>query len=92
MQVDLQTPQAKAALEIMLDLVKLIDKKQLDYGPGNISAFGELGLLVRCNDKIERMKNLHSKGLSPKNESMDDSWRDLANYAVIALIVRAGKW
>ena len=36
-------------------------KKQHDYGPGNISSFGEVGVLVRVSDKIARLKNLQGR-------------------------------
>jgi len=75
---------------ILAGLRALMIAKQKDYGPGNIMAFGELGVLVRVNDKIERLKNLHKSGKEPKNESLDDSWRDLANYGIIALMLRRG--
>lgn|SRR3990167_1012041 len=63
--------------------------KQKDYGHGNILTFGEQGVLVRASDKMERLKNLHKPGMTPRNESIDDTWKDLAGYAVIALMLRA---
>ena len=54
--------------------------KQRDYGPGNITAFGEVGVLVRLNDKIERLKHLIGNGLVPTNESLEDTWLDIVNY------------
>lgn len=86
------TPQARAALEIALANIAVLDAKQQDYGPGNIAAFGEFGCLVRANDKIERLKHLLRTGNAPKNESVEDAWLDLANYAVIAVLCRSGKW
>jgi hypothetical protein len=82
------------ALKIAHENVQLLDKKHLDYGPGNISSFGEIGLLVRCNDKIERLKNLWNTGRlhDPANESVSDSWLDLCNYAIIAQLVRKELW
>lgn len=78
--------------------IQLFDKKQQDYGSRNISDWGEFGVLVRVNDKVARLKNLHSVsgGIDvhkmPANESLDDSWADLSVYGVIARMVRAGKW
>ena len=44
------------------ELTKLLRQKQEDYGPGNITAFGHLGVHVpediRLSDKLERLKNL----------------------------------
>lgn len=84
---------ARAIYKYMEDV---LISKQLDYGPGNINNApgGQLnGLLVRMNDKMERLKHLnyHAEG-EPQNESIDDSLLDIANYAVIAMMVRAETW
>lgn len=78
--------------DVFTDCADLMVKKQKDYGPGNILAFGELGILVRLNDKIERLKNLHRTGKlnDPQNESVNDTWQDIVNYAAIALMLRRG--
>lgn len=75
---------------VLAELKELMLKKQADYGHGNITAFGEFGVLVRANDKIERLKNLAKKGKNPSNESIEDSWKDLANYGIIVLMLRRG--
>jgi len=81
------------ALGLILDEMReTMIAKQKDYGPSNISDFGEVGVLVRANDKMARLRNLHKIGGRPQNEAIDDSWIDLANYAVIALMVRRGIW
>jgi len=80
---------------IMDEIGNLLITKQADYGPGNINnAFGGPinGLLVRIGDKFERLKNLYKHGVSPKHEPVEDSFKDMANYAVIALMVQRGKW
>jgi len=41
----------------------LFIQKQLDYGSGNIARFGELGVMVRANDKIERLRTLLLDGV-----------------------------
>lgn len=72
----------------------LIDKQE-DYGPYNISRApgGPLnGLRVRIYDKIARINNLIDESKTPKNESLYDSFLDLANYAIIALMVLEGTW
>lgn len=81
------------ALGLVLDdMRETMIRKQHDYGPGNILDFGDQGVLVRANDKMARLKNLYKSGDAPANETVDDSWLDLANYAVIALMVRKGYW
>lgn len=91
-QLNIVTPQGRAALKVALENVQTLDRKQLDYGRENIAAFGEFGCLVRCNDKIERLKNLHRGGKPPNNEAVEDSWLDLSNYCLIAVLCRRGEW
>lgn len=69
--------------------------KQEDYGPLNISRApgGPLnGLRVRMFDKISRINNLIDSGNEPNNESLYDSFLDLANYSIIAMMVLDGTW
>lgn len=90
-EYDIQTDMGRAALVISIENVATLDRKQRDYGSRNISEFGEMGILMRVWDKICRLKNLMGKE-NPKNESIDDSWLDMANYAIIAILVRRGIW
>ena len=80
----------QAVDSVITELRALMISKQKDYGPGNIMSFGEYGVLVRVNDKVERLKNLHKSGREPNNESIDDTWKDIANYGIISLMVRRG--
>ena len=83
------------AQKIYDELLALLVRKQIDYGPLNVwNAPGGAtnGLMVRISDKIERLKNLIYKQIKPNNESLEDSFVDLANYAVIALMVQRGVW
>jgi|TARA_R110000782_G_scaffold155051_5_gene247346 hypothetical protein len=69
--------------------------KQNDYGPKNIalSPGGPLnGLRVRMHDKLSRINHLIENGATPENESLKDSFLDLANYSIIAMMVIDGKW
>ena len=73
----------------------LLLRKQMDYGPTNISKApgGALnGLRVRMHDKIARINNLIDKGVDPQNESLRDSFIDLLNYSAIAIMVLENKW
>ena len=79
-------------------------KKQMDYGPSNISMGTGVGeavnvklattaLVVRINDKIQRLLNLvvtHNR--EAQNEPVEDAFKDLSVYGIIAQIVRNGKW
>lgn len=69
--------------------------KHKDYGPKNISQSpgGPLnGLRVRMHDKVARINHLIDTGAEPENESLKDSFVDLANYAIIALLVLDNEW
>jgi len=90
-EYDIQTDMGRAALVISIENVAVLDRKQRDYGSRNISEFGEMGILMRVWDKICRLKNLMGKETA-MNESIDDSWLDMANYAIIAILVRRGIW
>lgn len=81
--------------EISDTLTNLLIKKHADYGPKNISQSpgGPLnGLRVRMWDKVARINNLIDTGKDAQNESLEDSFADLANYSIIALMVLKGKW
>lgn len=93
--LNIRTLAGKAALEVALTNVMLLDKKQLDYGPRNISSFGLLGVVIRMNDKFERLKTLlFDKGRRSKanNESIADSFNDVCNYAIIARLLDEKRW
>jgi hypothetical protein len=81
--------------ELTDELADLLLKKHKDYGPKNIADApgGALnGLRVRIHDKTARINNLVDSGAKPENESLEDSFKDLANYAIIALMVLRGQW
>jgi hypothetical protein len=74
---------------------KLHDSKQADYGRendpfANVRASDEFGIepwigcMVRANDKMRRIQT-YAKKNSLKHESVEDSMRDLAVYALISL-------
>lgn len=70
----------------------VFETKQQDYGERNIADFRDYGCLVKMSDKVARLKNLYIKKLTPQHESVDDSFLDIANYGVIALMCRRGVW
>lgn len=109
-------------IDIALAMMReVMVKKQKDYGPGNIDS--EIGIAIRSNDKVSRLRNLLSKsdkivaelqelinspndytyeelgqevekliGSGPENESIEDTWMDLANYGLIGLMFHNGAW
>ena len=95
---------AKEFQRLQFEQWALFCKKQMDYGPSNISMGTSLdtddekrlslvGLIVRINDKIQRLINLVVKNnREAQNEPIVDAFKDLACYGIIAQIVEAGKW
>lgn len=80
---------------VYAELERVLVSKQKDYGPNNINLApgGPLnGLMVRMNDKMQRLTNLIYQDRQPEHESVEDSFIDLANYSVIALMVLRDKW
>tara|TARA_R100000951_G_C2519719_1_gene142994 strand:- start:40 stop:531 length:492 start_codon:yes stop_codon:yes gene_type:complete len=84
---------------------ELFAAKMMDYGLSNISLGSNLdtredrdlsltGIWLRCNDKINRLKNMLKR--NGKNyvqgEAMIDSFIDISNYGIIAMLVLRGKW
>lgn len=66
------------------EIVEHLARKQRDYGPGNILAFGDVGLMVRMSDKTARLRNLLSReNTAAVAEPLEDAWLDLVGYAVI---------
>jgi hypothetical protein len=77
------------------ELEELLLSKHKDYGPKNIAEApgGAInGLRVRMHDKLARINNLVDSGKDPEHESLEDSFKDMANYAVIGLLVLRGDW
>lgn len=78
-----------AAYEIILEeLLELFLKKHNDYGKGNILSIKELGIAFRIGEKSERLKHLLMTQNNPSNESVEDSWMDIAVYAIIGVLYR----
>ena len=83
----------------------LFCKKQHDYGPSNIAVGTQLankeeiklsltGLWFRMNDKIQRLKNMlmNSRESAVIDEPIEDSFMDVSNYGIMAMVVKNGKW
>jgi len=73
---------------------KLLIEKQAAYGPSNIAnppsgITPQAALLVRINDKVQRLGNLLFGDVSKPvgSESRADSWPDGANYFTIGGMV-----
>ena len=102
--IEKEYPQtAKSFKAVQKEQYELFCKKQMDYGPKNISVGTDLrtdedvklsltGLWFRINDKIERLKQLVVLDKAAQNEPMIDAFSDLSVYGIIAQIVHRKKW
>lgn len=89
---------------IQAEQYELFCRKQLNYGPDNISMGSSLereedrklslqGLFFRLNDKINRYKQMIMFGSKDAvGESLDDTFKDISVYGIIAQLVQSGKW
>ena len=78
--------------------LELYKKKRGDYGPYPINETGVVGLMVRIHDKIHRLMNLSEDGkkIEVSDERLEDTFKDIANYANMCLLQlehkRIKKW
>tara|TARA_R100001086_G_scaffold222911_1_gene140512 strand:- start:4588 stop:4941 length:354 start_codon:yes stop_codon:yes gene_type:complete len=84
----------------------LFCKKQYDYGSGNITLGGDMeddedrmfaltALVIRMNDKVNRLKNIiikHRGQNAVDNETYMDAFKDLSIYGIIAQLVSEKVW
>lgn len=80
--------------DLLAELEDLMHERGVKYGPGNIAEFGDFGAVVRMSDKFARLRNLYVEGSGGdvRDESVEDTLMDIANYAVIILAWRRGLW
>ena len=79
-------------------------KKQYDYGQHNITLGMDMGdadarhlsitaTIIRINDKVQRLFNLVlRRKKAAQNEPVEDAFKDLSVYGIIAQIVSNEKW
>ena len=92
---DISTPFDEGVRSVFQELETLLLRKHKDYGPRNIADApgGPInGLRVRMHDKLARINNLTDSSHKPYYESLEDSFKDMANYAIIGLLVLRDKW
>ena len=84
---------------------ELFARKMMDYGLNNVTLGGDIvnnsedkkfsltGLTIRLTDKTNRLKNLVVSGKQyVKDEGMEDTFIDIANYGIIGMLVGRNKW
>ena len=84
---------------------RIMQDRQAKYGPGNVTSQGLYGIATRLSaDKVARlMKALNGRVVEGRvildpvpddfsDESFDDTLFDIANYALIAWMLRHDYW
>ena len=94
--LELKTDMGREIVKVALECMKLFDDKQQDYGSTNISASGEIGVAVRLQDKVSRMRHILLKQMCGENgvnnESLADTYQDVANYGMIGMLMNRNLW
>ena len=77
--------------KIVTETMELCIKKNKDYGSSvenTYEKFGDISYLVRITDKYNRICSLLNREGEVKDESIDDTIRDMANYSFLWLASR----
>ena len=73
------------------DLNEIYARKNHDYGDSFGKGYTEYGMVmavIRLEDKLNRLKSLIKAESLVKDESIEDTLMDLANYAIMTVIER----
>jgi hypothetical protein len=79
-----------SCMKAAVECVNIVVSKQTKYGKQNILDFGEFGILVRMNDKFNRLKNMVVNNIEDSVEPIDDTINDIIGYALLWKMVRNG--
>lgn len=74
--------------DILKELNEIYEKKNADYGnsfENSLNKFGVLPTVIRLNEKVNRLKSLCIGKQQVKDESIEDTLKDIANYAIITV-------
>ncbi|WP_243299119.1 nucleotide modification associated domain-containing protein [Bacillus litorisediminis] len=70
-------------------LITIYEQKNKDYGDSFGQQFKEYGLTssaIRLEDKFRRFKNLIKNPAQVKDETLEDTLMDMANYCIMTII------
>ena len=71
---------------ILKNMFNTYVKKHHDYGPSTTETFNKFGpvsYIVRMHDKLSRIETLMNAAALVKDESLQDTLLDLANYCIL---------
>lgn len=76
----------KQLKSIQEEALTLFEKKNVDYGDA-FATYGLVGVLIRIQDKIQRLLSITKNGVHLVNEEgMRDTLIDLHNYAAMGIM------
>lgn len=90
--IDVPADKVTMFADITKRMAEVYAAKNHDYGNSfskSIEEFGLVAAAVRMNDKMERIKSLvkaQESNRCVKDETIEDTLLDLANYAVMTLV------
>jgi hypothetical protein len=76
--------------DVLNELHEIYTKKNADYGNSFSEQFNKYGLvssLIRLEDKLRRLENLSKHTRQVEDETITDTLLDLANYAIMTVMV-----
>lgn len=79
--------------DILDNLHQLYISKNSDYGSSTHDTYKKYGLtsfLVRLEDKLNRARTISKQEALVKDEKIEDTLLDLANYAILAVMELRG--
>lgn len=89
----------QSVLDLKVREAGVLIEKQYAYGPYNIARppsgiEPQTALLVRLNDKIQRLGTLLASGTTNPSgtEARADSWLDVSGYGSIGSLIELGLW
>lgn len=81
------TDRVKQMTTVQNEALELFTKKNADYGD-SFATFGPIGIIIRMQDKINRLVSVSNKSISFVNdESLRDTLIDLHNYSAMAVML-----
>lgn len=78
-------------LKLLMEIHDTYRAKNHDYGDSFSNLYKEYGIIspmIKLEDKMARLRTLVKKEALVKNESIEDTLLDLANYAIMTVIER----
>lgn len=81
-------------LKAFLFAYRVFQERQKKYGRSNIARAGAHGVVIRLGDKMARLEGAYLNGRDTEvpDETIEDTWVDVANYGLIGLMCRLGYW